>query len=177
MENVVEESAEQTEVESHPIYHFRRSLIAIAFGLFPYLGSLMCSYLIWNHFTSATENSTPTWFHFARIALGLEFIRRYFNSLYTFRDEHVRAYDGLLSLQYRKSSIKIRDIRDIRTRQTLLGRLLGFGSLDLGTAASSTHEVVLQDINQPRKVAAILETLRRSHRLSKEGESIFGLKD
>ena len=91
--------------------------------------------------------------------LLLEILRRYFDELYIFGHSRVIHYKGRLSFRTRKTSICYADIREVSVQQTLLGRLLNYGTLVLGTAANDMVQMELRDLSHPHKLADLAAKL------------------
>ena len=94
-------------------------------------------------------------YRLALLALLLEMLRRYYNDLYIFGRNRVIHYQGRLSLRARTLSICYADIREITVQQSLIGRLLNYGTLVLGTAASDPTQMELHDLAKPHKLAEL----------------------
>lgn len=101
----------------------------------------------------------------------LEIARRRFDDLYVLRDERILHYDGKLSLRYAVPTIRYSDIRAITVYQDLLGRLLDYGDIDVGTAAQDGAEISFYGVRSPKQLAQILDELRNFHR-SKSGDAV-----
>lgn len=56
--------------------------------------------------------------------------------------------------------VRIVDIRSIRLKQSIIGRLLKFGSVIIGTADTSESEVVLKDVANPADILSLIESQR-----------------
>lgn len=91
--------------------------------------------------------------------LGLEILHRVYNSKYEITKQHAIQHTGILSLVYNKVTVNLEDIRDIKVHQTLLGRLLNFGTVTLSTAAEAYEEVAFSGIKNPKFIAEILKGL------------------
>lgn len=56
--------------------------------------------------------------------------------------------------------VRIVDIRSIKLKQSIIGRLFNFGSVIIGTADTSESEVVLKDVANPADILALIESQR-----------------
>lgn len=107
------------------------------------------------------------------LVLG-ETLRRYYNDLYTICDDHILRKQGRLSLKYSVPLVKYIDIRGITVNQSILGRLLNYGDVLVGTAAQDETEIILAAVDSPDELAQVLEDARTynqeihppSHRLA-----------
>ncbi|MFM1847192.1 MAG: hypothetical protein RL417_666 [Pseudomonadota bacterium] len=99
----------------------------------------------------------------------LEILRRLYDDLYIFRDERILHQDGKLSLKYIIPTVRYSDIRAITVYQDLLGRVLNYGDIDVGTAAQDGAEISFYGVYAPKELARILDEFRNYHR-SKDGK-------
>ena len=63
---------------------------------------------------------------------------------YTFTNVRIIAKYGLIST--RISEVRVQDIRGITISKTFLGRILGYASVDIGTAATAGVEMQISDV-------------------------------
>lgn len=82
---------------------------------------------------------------------------------YTLTDSKVEINKGLISHTTR--NLPLRSIQDVIIRATVPQRLLGFGDIVIENATEEDEEIVLKNINSPKKYADIL--LKQMRRLSK----------
>jgi uncharacterized membrane protein YdbT with pleckstrin-like domain len=85
--------------------------------------------------------------------LLLEAFRRKFNDRYTLTNQKLIQESGLLSFKYKMVSLRLDDLREVKTSQSLLGRLLDFGTISAGTAAIAAEEIVFIGVSAPIEVA------------------------
>ncbi len=97
---------------------------------------------------------------FLPVSLGLETIRRYYNDLWIFDSHRVTHNAGRLSLKYHVPVIKYIHIRAITVSQSILGRILNYGDIYLGTAGEDGNELVVKGVCSPRKLAHHIDMLR-----------------
>lgn len=76
----------------------------------------------------------------------LAFYRRY-RWLYTIDREHIESRRGLIGRQVR--AVRIRDLRNINVRQSLMQRLLNVGEVEFSSAAGEEVEVVFFGVPDP----------------------------
>lgn len=103
---------------------------------------------------------SPRWLSLIPIGIFLEILRQYYNDLYVFEGDRVQRYHGRLSMNYRVPSLRYADIRAIRVRQGLLGRILNFGDIEISTAAQDIAEIAFAGVWAPRSLAALIDDLR-----------------
>jgi uncharacterized membrane protein YdbT with pleckstrin-like domain len=72
----------------------------------------------------------------------------------------VSATYGLLSQETHE--IDIRDIKDIVLRQSLLGRILNYGTVEFSSAGRDTAEVIFEGIPRAKTVKDLVAQLKRS---------------
>ncbi|MGI6680719.1 MAG: PH domain-containing protein [Bdellovibrionota bacterium] len=77
----------------------------------------------------------------------LEVIRRYFNDKYVIHSDKIISVQGIISFHLTRNTINYIDIREIKTNQTILGRLVGYGDLQISTASTSEIEITLRNID------------------------------
>lgn len=82
---------------------------------------------------------------------------------YTLTDSKVEINKGLISHTTR--NLPLRSIQDVIIRATVPQRLLGFGDIVIENATEEDEEIVLKNINSPKKYADIL--LKQIRRLNK----------
>jgi membrane protein YdbS with pleckstrin-like domain len=77
-------------------------------------------------------------------------------SMKVFVDEQqVEISEGILSVV--RNSIYCADVRTTATRQTLLQRIVGIGTVEVGSAGTGRVEIVAKGVPQPRKLEKIIE--------------------
>lgn len=109
------------------------------------------------------------WLALVPAGLLLEILRRLYDDLYILRDERVLHQDGKLSLKYSVPAVRYSDIRAITVYQDLLGRILDYGDVDVGTAAQAGAEISIYGVRSPKELARVLDEFRNYHR-AKTGE-------
>lgn len=82
---------------------------------------------------------------------------------YTLTDAKIEISKGLVSHTTR--NMPLRAIQDVVVKSTVPQRLLGFGDIVIENATEDDEEVVLKNINSPKKYADIL--LKQMRRLNK----------
>lgn len=166
-EKVVSRDIEDIENVEWPVI-LRPSLVALTFQLIPYLLVILALYYILGVLDSKFPESIfdPIFavyrsiFHIARVLLLLELIRRYYNDLYVFGASRVAHRMGRISTNYRIASVKYRDIREIEVSQSILGRMLRFGDIQISTASTDTAEIELKNVALPRKITQWIYNIR-----------------
>jgi uncharacterized membrane protein YdbT with pleckstrin-like domain len=83
-----------------------------------------------------------------------------FSSRYRISGGTISATYGILSQETHE--IDVRDIRDIVLRQSLAGRILGYGTLEFSSAGRDTAEVVFEGIPDPKTVKELVTRLKRA---------------
>jgi membrane protein YdbS with pleckstrin-like domain len=90
-----------------------------------------------------------------------ELVRRQVDDLYEFEAHHLTCKGGRVSLSYTVPSVKYIDIRAIRVRQDIFGRIFNYGTLELATAAQEETEIFLECIVGPKELALLVDDLRQ----------------
>lgn len=92
---------------------------------------------------------------------ALEATRRYFDDLYIFYPEKILHKTGRISLKYSVPVVSFAHVRAIFVSQSLLGRILNYGTISLGTAGESGSEIDIKGIVSPRQLAHRIDNMRR----------------
>jgi hypothetical protein len=92
---------------------------------------------------------------------ALETTRRYFDDLYVFYPERLLHKAGRISLKYSVPVVSFSHVRAIFVSQSLLGRILNYGTISLGTAGESGSEIDIKGIVNPRQLAHRIDNMRR----------------
>lgn len=90
----------------------------------------------------------------------LELLYRIYNVRYAMDPRFLEARLGVLSLSQNIVRVRYDDIRGVETDQTVLGRALDFGDVQVGTAATAGMEIVMRGIGAPREVREVIERER-----------------
>lgn len=72
-----------------------------------------------------------------------------YNYKYILFEDFIQATEGILSLNMVLNKIKYQDIRLVETQKSILGRIINFGDVLIGSAATGTLEVVLRGVSNP----------------------------
>ena len=88
------------------------------------------------------------------ILLLLNQIRLYYNQLLVFDEKNVTFFNGRVSLNYKKTSIAYKDIKESSVKQNILGRIFNFGGISFASAGTGKEEIVCGNIDRPRDVSA-----------------------
>ena len=111
--------------------------------------------------------AVPTWFS-VLAGLSLLLIPAYFHLKqklvrYTLTDAKIEIDEGLIS--HTTKNVPLRNIQDVTVSATVTQRLLGFGNLVIENAGENNSQIVLKNINSPRRYADVL--LKQMRRLNK----------
>src|SRR5205807_4906119 len=101
------------------------------------------------------------------IAVGLVFLRVTLKSAtrraritYTITDQRLTIRTGLFSRDVHETWLD--HVVDVQSRQTMLERLLGIGTIDVDTAGGADYDFCLRGVTEPREIArAVTGALRR----------------
>lgn len=100
------------------------------------------------------------WLAIIPIVFLLEIVRRYHDDLYIFGEHRLTHLEGRLSLSYSVPMINYSDVRAITVQQDIFGRILDYGTLQIGTAAVEGNEVTIAGVRSPVELAAIIDEFR-----------------
>lgn len=79
---------------------------------------------------------------------------------YSMDGEGITSVKGVLSLFRHKSSVRYEDIRSLEVTQSIMGRILGYGDVEIGTAASAGIEITLEGVINPLSLIKRIEGAR-----------------
>jgi len=82
-----------------------------------------------------------------------------FSKRYVITNKMVKKRTGIISRNL--AEIAIQDMRSINSRQTIVGRLLNYGDVCIGTAGTAGIEIVLDKIDNPKGVKELIQKQRR----------------
>lgn len=93
-----------------------------------------------------------------------------YNVAYIFFGKGVESRDGILNLYQKVTRIRYEDVRVVEVHQSLWGRILGFGNVEIGTAASQEVEVYLKGVAHPKLIQDVIVSERERVRKEKNEE-------
>ncbi|MDD2942230.1 MAG: PH domain-containing protein [bacterium] len=142
---------------------------------FYFVAGIVCIYL--SHYLSFTIVDGPLFPVGAGMELRLKlplaiFLPAYllgiilftiYNSRYIIDARGVEAQVGLVALSLRQPKLRYEDIRGVEPLQTLWERILGIGSLNVGSAMTFEIEIQMKGIASPRSVQLIINRERDKH--------------
>ena len=98
------------------------------------------------------------------VALARGVLRRR-RTTYTITDRRLTIDVGLVSRELHET--RLERVQNVRTRQTMLERLLGVGTVDFDTAAGAAYDFSFHGVEQPARIVQTvnraLEELRLTH--------------
>lgn len=94
-----------------------------------------------------------------------------YDSKYIIDERGVEAQVGLVSLNLRQPRLRYEDIRGVEPNQTLLERILGIGSVLIGSAMTQDVEIVMEGVANPRAIQLLLQGERDKRLRSLQGSS------
>jgi len=146
------------------VHRSLRSILPLVLGFFVSAGTVFLA-ISWLEDSAWTQLPmiryiSPRWLGIIPALFLLELLRRQYDDLYIFSESRIQHKAGRLSLNYRVPSIKFVDIRSIRVVQSVWGRILGYGNIELGTSAQADSELLLIGIVAPRELADLIDDLR-----------------
>jgi uncharacterized membrane protein YdbT with pleckstrin-like domain len=98
-----------------------------------------------------------------------------YDSKYIIDERGVEAQIGLVSLHLRQPRLRWEDIRGVEPNQTLWERILGIGSVLVGSAMTNDVEIVMEGVDNPRAIQLLIGS-ERDKRL-RELQEALGSKD
>ena len=153
--------------EENEIFSIRPTLMFVKFG---YILAIIGAFLLVGLFavlSSLLDNPVYTGL-VVLFGLSLLLIPAFYHLKnktvkYTLTDSKVEINKGLISHTTR--NLPLRSIQDVIIKATVPQRLLGFGDIVIENATEEDEEIVLKNINSPKKYADIL--LKQMRRLNK----------
>jgi hypothetical protein len=97
-----------------------------------------------------------------------------YNSKYIIDERGVEAQIGLVSLNLRQPRLRYEDIRGIEPQQTLWERILGIGSVLIGSAMTQDVEIIMRGVANPRAIQLLISG-ERDKRLKRMGGGRSGM--
>ena len=88
------------------------------------------------------------------LVLLVIFWRKY-NVRYVLKDDLIASVTGILSLKRNYSSTQYSSIRGVNARQSIIGMLLNFADVAVGTSETNEQEIVMRGISSPHKVVEL----------------------
>jgi uncharacterized membrane protein YdbT with pleckstrin-like domain len=120
----------------------------------------------------------PLWWFLPFVVFVFTTVRIY-NVRYIIDSRGVEARVGILSLNQRITRVRYEDIRSVETEQTLIGRALDIGLVEISTAATGSVEIILEGIASPKEVQDMLQRERETRQKTRSkhmSEDIFDEK-
>ena len=88
-----------------------------------------------------------------------------YDSKYIIDERGVEAQMGLVSLNLRQPRLRYEDIRGVEPTQTIFERLLGIGSVLIGSAMTKDIEIAMRGVANPRAIQLLIGGERDKRRL------------
>ncbi len=89
-----------------------------------------------------------------------------YDARFTIDNRGLESRIGILSLNQRIVKVRYEDIRSLELNQTLLDRGINVGAISIGSAATSTIEIVFDGLVEPVEIKNLIQ-LERDSRLRK----------
>ena len=163
-------------------YECHRSAIALFVRFLAVLLPLTLAYIVTVRIMSSASPVTAErvgtitlCYRIVVVGLIPEMIRLYYNDLYVFGHSRIIRFRGRISLRYGRIAIAFKDIRDVGIKQTLLGRLLNYGTVIFGTASKDNYEVTMADLPHPHRFASMIQD--HIHKKRKESALLEASQD
>lgn len=99
-----------------------------------------------------------------------------YDAKYIIDDRGVEAQIGLVSMNLRQPRLRWEDIRGVEPNQTIWERLLGIGSVLIGSAMTQDVEIVMSGVANPRAVQLLIGGERDRRLAELQGSGGAGLK-
>lgn len=110
---------------------------------------------------SGPSNSFPLrWLSIVPIVFLLNVFRNVYDKIYIFELHKIIEVSGRLSLNLLRPSANYVDVRAINVTQDIFGRILGYGTVYLGTAGADGYEIVLEGVRAPHDLARLIDKLK-----------------
>lgn len=83
-----------------------------------------------------------------------------YDSKYIIDERGVEAQIGLVSMSLRQPRLRYEDIRGVEPNQTIWERILGIGSVLVGSAMTQDVEIVMEGVTDPRAIQLMIGSER-----------------
>lgn len=105
------------------------------------------------------------------LSIFLESVVRIYNVLFRIDRNGIKAWHGIVSLNQKITNIRFEDIRGVELRQNIWERMMDVGTIEIGTSASKTVDLIIDGIEAPYEVQVLIlnERDRRIKERSEEG--------
>jgi hypothetical protein len=110
------------------------------------------------------------WLGLVPLVVLLDLIRVHYNDIYVFSRFKLTKIEGRISFNYSVPSINYNDIRGLVVSQSFMGRILGYGDIQIGTASTEGHELVMEGMLDPERLGEIIEKFRQNSQGSSGGD-------
>ncbi|MBX7139300.1 MAG: PH domain-containing protein [Oligoflexia bacterium] len=94
------------------------------------------------------------------VASLFDLLYRVYNVRYLIDTKFIEARTGVLSLRQNIVRVRYEDVRGIETDQSIMGRMLDFGDVQIGTAASSGMEIIMTGVGAPKEIQEMIQRER-----------------
>jgi uncharacterized membrane protein YdbT with pleckstrin-like domain len=137
----------------------RRSILVILFeNLIKFLPLTLITLIIFISNDSDLLQSYKLFvYRFICFIFIAEIFRNFYDAVYLIGNRRLIQMTGILSLNYKRSSINISHIREVRLKQSIWGRIFKHGTLQMGTSSTKDYEIIFKDIFLARKVRKLIE--------------------
>lgn len=146
----------RSELQSVTLFFFFSVLAVVLSRHFP--GSVLTASL----FTVGSSTiylTLPLWWFLPFFTL-MGGILRIYNVRYVVDNRGIEARIGILSTRQSVTRVRYEDIRNFEINQTILGRILDYGIVEISTSASDGVEVIMEGVASPEEVKDMLERER-----------------
>lgn len=103
--------------------------------------------------------SLPLFWFMPVVALGVG-IWRIYDVRYVVDSRGLESRVGILGLNQRITRVRYNDIRSAETEQTIVGRFLNVGDVEVGTAATSQIEIIFRGVSAPQELQNMIQRER-----------------
>lgn len=93
---------------------------------------------------------------FLPFAVLVRILMKIYDSKFTIDKDGVEAQIGLVSLNLRQPRLRWEDIRGVEPNQTLWERILGIGSVLIGSSMTNEVEIVMEGVANPRAIQLLI---------------------
>ena len=136
------------------------SILAVYVSQFPYM-------VIPGEIISISSVSIYLYFPFWILLPAFTVLRilySMYNVKFTIDHRGVQAQVGLVSLSLRQPLLRWEDIRGVEPVQTLWERLLGIGTIEIGSAMTDHPEVEMHRVSHPHAIISLINRERDLHK-------------
>lgn len=97
---------------------------------------------------------SPIWL--IPIGIFLKVVIARYDVRYVLDEKGIEARVGIMSVTQRVNRIRYEDIRGVNSKQTVLGRILNYGTVEIDTPATEGVEIIMKGVASPAMIKEVV---------------------